>query len=158
MANWAWPEIIDEDSARSAAHMAGGWAAAVAGITTLLAVIGMVSSFRMVPPTGLIDAALFAVVAWRVWNGSRAWAITGLALYSLEVVINIVTHPPGVGVLTIIVYLALINGIRGTFGLHKFVQINTPQPVALVATAGSQMPTSGTPPPPPPTLPSSPIQ
>jgi hypothetical protein len=138
--------------------MAGGWAAAVAGLTTLLAVIGMVSSFKMVPPLGLIDAALFAVVAWRVWNGSRAWAITGLVLYSAEVLMNIVTRPPGVGILTVIVYLALINGIRGTFGLHKFVQLNTPQPEALAATVGSQMPTSGTPPPPPPSPPTSPIQ
>src|SRR5450755_1150960 len=41
MANWAWPEINDEDSARDAAHIAGGWAGVVAGVTTLLAAVSI---------------------------------------------------------------------------------------------------------------------
>src|SRR5882757_11502291 len=80
MANWAWPEIIDEDSARDAAHMAGGWAGVVAGLTTLFAVLSIFGGISVmgIGPLSLIDAALFAVVAWQTWRGSRAFAIGGL--------------------------------------------------------------------------------
>jgi len=157
MANWAWPEIIDEDSAREAAHRAGGWAAVVAGLTTILAVISMVSSVSLlgIGPWSLVDAALFGVVAWRIWCGSRAFAVAGLSLYCLEVLYGVVTHPPGVGILTIIILLALINGVRGTFGLHKYEQIKLQEamnaaPAPMVYQAPQfYMPTTSTPPPPP---------
>jgi hypothetical protein len=155
MANWAWPEIIDEDSARDAAHKAGGWAAAVAGITALLAVISLTgSSLFGITPLSLVDAALFGVVAWRVWYGSRAWAVAGLSLYSLEVLFSVINHPPGVGILTIIVLLALINGVRGTFALHKYMEMNQQQAMSAAQAAGAQnyqpyMPTTAVPPPPP---------
>jgi hypothetical protein len=153
MANWAWPEIIDEDSARDAAHMAGGWAAVVAGLTAILAIVSMVGgvSIMGIRSLSLIDAALFAIVAWQTWRGSRAFAVAGLSLYSVGVLYNIVTHPPGVGVLTIIIMLALINGVRGTFGLHKFEEMKKqemmmqPPPMAYQAA----MPTTSVPPPPP---------
>ena len=153
MANWAWPGIIDEDSARDAAHMAGGWAGVVAGLTTLFAVISIFGGVSVlgIRAWSLLDAALFGVVAWRVWAGSRAWAVTGLSLYCLEVLYGMVTHPPGVGILTIIIVLALINGVRGTFGLHKFIEMRQqqmmiqPPPMAYQAA----MPSTSVPPPPP---------
>jgi hypothetical protein len=154
MANWAWPDIHDEDSARSAAHVAGGWAAAVAIITALLVLINLLSSSQImgIGRLALIDSALFAIVAWRVWVGSRAWAVTGLVLYAFEITWNVVTHPPGVGILTIIIVLALINGVRGTFSLHKFLEMKRPemQPVLASAASATYMPTTTTPPPPPP--------
>lgn len=152
MANWAWPEITDEESARSAAHMAGGWAAAVTGLTTLLVVINMLSSSRIlgIGPSALLDAALFGIVAWRVWNGSRPWAIAGLSLYALEIAWNVVHNPPGIGILTIIILLALINGVRGTFRLHAYMEAGRPQPQVMMQAAphGTFMPTTSTPPPP----------
>jgi hypothetical protein len=153
MANWAWPEIIDEDSARDAAHMAGGWAGVVAGVTTLFAILSVFAGISVMGIRGwsLLDAALFAVVAWRIWCGSRAFAVAGLSLYGLEVLYSVVTHPPGIGILTVIILLALINGVRGTFGLHKFVELRTQQviyqPSPMAYAAG--MPTTSTPPPPP---------
>lgn len=153
MANWAWPEIVDEDSARDAAHRAGGWAAVVAGLTGLLAIVSMVGGVSLmgIRPLSLIDAALFAIVAWQTWGGSRAFAVAGLSLYSVGVLYGIVTHPPGVSILTIIIMLALINGVRGTFGLHKFEEMKKqemvmqPPPMAYQAA----MPTTSVPPPPP---------
>jgi hypothetical protein len=159
MANWAWPGIVDEDSARSAAHVAGGWAYVVGGLTALLTVISIASSTSIMgmSPWSFLDAALFGVVGWRVWNGSRPWAIAGLVLYCLEVAMNVIEHPPGVSILSIIILLALINGVRGTFALHKYVEMNKPQaqPVpAMAQSAGATyMPTSSTPPPPPPSDP-----
>jgi hypothetical protein len=142
MANWAWPEVSDEDSARTAAHMAAGWAAVVAGVTTLVSLLSLAGMFRMpgIGPSSLLDAALFGLVAWRVWNGSRAWAVAGLALYCLEIVWSVVTHPPGVGILTVLILLALINGVRGTFGLHKFLEAKKQQSMAASASGGPVAP------------------
>jgi hypothetical protein len=158
MANWAWPEITDEDSARSAAHIAGGWAAFVAGLTTLLAIVSIVNSGPVMGIRGsaLVDAVLFAAVAWRVWAGSRAWAVTGLALYCIEIVFNVVTHPPGIGIFTILVLLGLVNGVRGTFKLHQYEELRKQRmfeeraAAAQAQSFSSFMPSSGTPPPPPP--------
>ena len=105
--------------------MAGGWAAFVAGLTALLSFIslGTGQSVMGITQWSLIDAVLFAVVAWRIWCGSRAWAVAGLGIYCLGVLYRVVTQPPGIGILTIIIILALINGVRGTFGLHKFIEM-----------------------------------
>ena len=96
----------------------------------------------------LIDS--LAVVAWQTWQGSRIFAVVGLSLYSLEVFYSVVKHPPGIGILTIIILLALINGVRGTFGLHKYTELkrqemmNQPQAMAYQAA----MPSTSVPPPP----------
>lgn len=157
MANWAWPEICDEDSARDATHRAAVWAAVVAGLTALLAIAGIVASQPIfgIGPSALLDAALFGVVAWRIWNGSRPWAVTGLLLYCFEVIWSVATHPPGVGILTIIILLALVNGVRGTFGLHRYLEIKKQQEAfsqtqALGQASGfaAYMPSTSTPPPP----------
>jgi hypothetical protein len=158
MANWAWPEIVDEDSARSAAHMAGGWAAIIAGITAVVAVVRMFASGQNEAALSLVDAALFGVVAWRVWNGSRPWAVAGLALYCLEIVISVINRPPGVGIFTVIVILALVNGVRGTFKLHQYVEARKQQEAmvqsaAAAAAAMPQIPTFSAPPPPRPPSP-----
>ncbi len=153
MANWAWPEIVDEDSARSAAHRAGGWAGVIGGLTGLVVVIRMFTSGQNEAAAGLLDAALFGVVAWRVWNGSRPWAVAGLALYLLETVVAMVTHPPGISIFTFIIVLALVNGVRGTFKLHQYVEARKQQEAMVQAAAAAaaavpQIPTFSAPPPP----------
>ena len=153
MANWAWPEISDEDSARSAARKAGGWAGIIGGLTGLVVVIKMFATGQNGEAAGLLDAALFGVVAWRVWNGSRPWAVAGLALYLLETVVAMVTHPPGISIFTFIIVLALVNGVRGTFKLHQYVEARKQQEAmaqaaAAAAVAVPQIPTFSAPPPP----------
>ncbi len=153
MANWLWPDISDEDSARSAAHKAGGWAGAIAGVTAVVVVIKIFTTGHNEEAAGLLDAALFGVVAWRVWNGSRPWAIAGLVMYLLEIAAAIVTHPPGVSILTFFAFLALINGVRGTFKLHEHVEARKQQEAmtqaaAAAVAAAPQIPTFSAPPPP----------
>jgi len=157
MANWAWPEIFDEESARDAAHKAGGWAAFVAGLTALFAVISLTSGTSVMGADGwsLIDAALFAAVAWRTWCGSRGWAIAGLAIYCIGVLYRIASHPPGVSILTIFIILALINGVRGTFALHRFIEMKKQEAMNAMVDTGAQAyqayaSTTSVPPPPPP--------
>jgi hypothetical protein len=152
MANWAWPEIIDEDSARDAAHMAGGWAGVVAGLTTLFAIISIIGDVSVMGagPLSLVDAALFAVVGWQTWRGSRAFAVAGLSLYGLEICYGILSHRYGIGVLTFVILLAFVNGVRGTFGLHKFKGTSHQQAFdATSFTFHGAMPATSTPPAPP---------
>jgi hypothetical protein len=70
-----------------------------------------------------------------------------------KVLYNVMKHPPGIGILTIIILLALINGVRGTFGLHKYeemkqqeIQITMGQPEPMAYHAA--MPSTSVPPPP----------
>ena len=67
--------------------MAGGWAGVVAGLTTLLAAVSIFGGISVmgIRAWSLVDAALFGVVAWRIWCGSRVFAVVGLSLYGLEV-------------------------------------------------------------------------
>ena len=128
------------------------------GLTTLLAVGSIFAGGPImgISVSSLLDAALFGVVAWRVWNGSRPWAIAGLSLYCLETAVNVATHPPGVGILTILILIALINGVRGTFKLHEYESARKQRELEEQAAAqqaqafAATMPSSGTPPPPPP--------
>ena len=137
--------------------MAGGWAAFVAGLTALFAIISLTSGVSVMGITSwsLIDAGLFAAVAWRTWCGSRAWAVAGLAIYCLGVLYRVVTTPPGIGILTIFIILALINGVRGTFGLHKFLELKRQEGMNEALGVGYQpqrayAATTSVPPPPPP--------
>lgn len=144
MANWAWPEIMDEESALDASHKAGGWAGFIGAFTALLATISLVTGTTLMGIEGgaLFDAALFGIVAWRVWNGSRPWAVAGLTLYLFEIGWNL-THHGGFGILTVIVVLALVNGVRGTFALHNYraekakMMESQPNSQASAAAAGS---------------------
>ena len=70
----------------------------------------------------MLDAALFAVIGWRIRRMSRAWSIVGLCLYLMEAVVSLGTRDAGVGVLTIVFVLAYINGLRGVFAYHRYMK------------------------------------
>ena len=59
----------------------------------------------------LVDAILFAVIAWRLWRKSRAWAVVGLAFMVLENVDKLKSAPSTFGVITIILSLAIVNAV-----------------------------------------------
>jgi len=89
----------------------------------LLAILSLVYKKPILGFDGLalIDAGLFALVAWRIHKMSRTWAIIGLVLYLLDGVERLINSPSGaIGVITIIIVLAFIGGIRGTFAFHRY--------------------------------------
>ena len=70
---------------------------------------------------GLVDAVIFALIAWRISKVSRTWAVVGLLMYLLEVGYKLATNPSGaLGILTIIFILMYISAIRGTFAYHRY--------------------------------------
>ncbi len=118
-----WPEIKDTNTAKDAVHGAAAVSVFIAAITGLLAILSLVYKKPILGLDGLalVDAGLFALIAWRIYKMSRTWAVIGLVLYLLESGERLVSHPSAaVGVMTIIFILAFIGGIRGAFAFHRY--------------------------------------
>src|SRR6267378_4728350 len=78
-----WPSVSDLEGAKKAAHEGAGAAVFVAAVTTLFSVLA-IFDIRILPgfsPWSLVDGGLFAIVAWRIYEMSRAWAVVGLLLF-----------------------------------------------------------------------------
>jgi hypothetical protein len=119
-----WPPVTHREGAKQAAHEGAGAAvfvAAVTGLFSALAIFGV----QILPgfsPSSLVDAGLFAVVAWRVYRLSRAWAVVGLSLFVAEQAYGFyhrgITLTAGL-VVVIILLLGFIHGVRGTFAYRR---------------------------------------
>jgi hypothetical protein len=113
---WYWPTVEDESSAEQATKAAVGVSWFIAGLTGLLAVLSIFYHKPIfgIDGLGLIDAAIFALIAWRISKLSRTWAVVGLLMYLLEVGYKLATNPGGaMGVLTIIFILIYSTGFVG---------------------------------------------
>ncbi|MGB6630131.1 MAG: hypothetical protein WBE52_02750, partial [Terriglobales bacterium] len=97
--SWYWNEIGDTYSAKYATTTAVWISYLIAAVNGIIAIL----SLAYHKPTlgingwGLLNAALFAVVGWGIGRLSRAWAVVGLSLYLLEVLIAIGTSRLAVG-------------------------------------------------------------
>jgi hypothetical protein len=111
---WYWPNVSTSEKSKSAAHQ-GAIACFVVGIFTAV-IMGLNAS--------LIEALLFVVAGLGIWKLSRFWAVFGLALYLIETVLDEFpsgsrSEAAGYIVVTIVLTLALITGVRGTFAYHR---------------------------------------
>lgn len=119
---WYWPDVSDLDGAKEAARY-GMWCAVfVAGVTTfvvLLATFGV--SIMGTKPAALLDAVLFAGIAFGLSKNSRFAAVAGFVLFMIEKIYMLMTTGSflSVGVLGIIIGLGFLNSIRGTFAYWK---------------------------------------
>ena len=84
------------------------YGAVAAGLNALLAAgIGIAAIGLAHPVMGmdawiLVDAAVFAVITWRVYCQSLPWAIMGLALFALEELFKLASHPSFMGMVSAI--------------------------------------------------------
>jgi|SRR5580704_1224082 hypothetical protein len=120
---WYWPTIEDESSAEAATKPAVGASGFFAAVTGLIAILSIVYHRPVFGFSGwsLVDALLFVVIAWRIKQMSRTWAVLGLLIYLLEVSFNVATNKNGaIGVMTVIFVLTYIGAIRGTFAFHRY--------------------------------------
>lgn len=119
-----WPSVADKEGARGTALQGTGSAILVAGIGTLFSVLAMfgIQVFPGYSPWALIDAGLFAVVAWRIYRMSRAWAVVGLLLFVVERGYTFYEHgakaTAGI-VVAVILLLGFVNGVRGAFAYRR---------------------------------------
>jgi len=120
---WLWPNVSEQDGAMKAIKGASQAAFIVSGITALVAVIALVGGKPVAGFEGwaLVDAILMAVAGWRITKHSRAWAVVALVYWTGASVARVlsVSAVGAFGVVTIIILLAFVGGVRGTFALHK---------------------------------------
>lgn len=118
-----WPSIETELEAKGAARQGAGAAGFLAGVTTLSSILA-IFDIRVLPgssPLSLLDAGLFAIVAWRIYRMSRAWALVGLLLYVYELAYSVYLHGTKVTAslfVGAILLVGFVNGVRGTFAYH----------------------------------------
>jgi hypothetical protein len=123
-----WPEVDSSDGAKGAAHQGAGSAVIVAGVTTLFSVLA-IFGVQILPgfsPASLIDAGLFAIVAWRIYKMSRIWAVLGLVFFVGERVYSLYLRGlTGAGglVVGVILLFGFISGVRGTFAYQKLSKV-----------------------------------
>ena len=119
---WAWPSISDKESARGAVVYGFGWYIFSVVVTAIIAVSSLVAGHEIAGYDGwsLVDAALLALIAWRLWKNSRAWAVTGLVYESINVLYKLNEHQARFGIMPILIYLAAISSVRGAFAFHKY--------------------------------------
>ena len=119
-----WPSVETEVEARGAAYQGAGAAVFVASVTGLFSVLAMFD-IRILPgfsPLSLVDAGLFAIMAWRIYRMSRAWALVGLLGYVSERAYSIYVHGATATagwIVGVIILLGFVNGVRGTFAYHR---------------------------------------
>ncbi len=127
---WYWPTFGNVADAVQASNGAF-WAAVFCAAVT--AIFATISAFTHVGVIGVsassyVDAVLFALVAWRIRRRSKAFAIIGLALFVLEKVYQYTTQPLSTLGFSLVVAIALlflfINGVRGNFAYHRFINAN----------------------------------
>ena len=73
-------------------------------------------------PSALVDAALFAIVAWGLWKKSRAAAVSGLLLYAIERLYMWSTVGMQNPIVPVLLTLMFINGVRGTFAWKRLAR------------------------------------
>jgi hypothetical protein len=122
--NSLWPDVADRSSAVKAIK-SGYWAAVfVASVTAAIALISLFvhKPILGIDGLGLFDAVMFAAIAFGIDRKSRAAAVIGLVLYVLERVYMTATNgaSASAGIMTIILTLSFVHGIRGTFAYKKF--------------------------------------
>ena len=119
-----WPKPDSITAAISAAKQGAIACFVVAAITGIIALVSISSRQQIIGLNGwsLIDAALFAIAGLRILRLSRTWSIVGLVLYLAEAGFRLSQGQFSGIVVMIILIIALINGVRGTFAYRHLYE------------------------------------
>ena len=113
-----WPSVRTDDEAIKAVKQASGVALFCAAVFTLFGFLAVTPVGRDIfGVTNLVDAFLFALIAWGIWKQSRLAAWSGLVLCLSEV--WRLRTMENYWMLAIILLLTFIAGIRGVHALHS---------------------------------------
>jgi hypothetical protein len=124
--NWFWPPVDSLDAAKEAAKQGAIAAALVAGITAIVAILSLFG-LEITSLWALVDAALFALIAFGIYKLSRVAAVLGLLLYLWEQISQILITGKTNIILVVLFTLYFIHAIRGTFAYHKLKE-QQPEP------------------------------
>jgi len=124
---WYWEDVNDLSGAEKA--MQGGfWAAlAVAIITSVFVALSFAGvNLFGIGAAALLDAAIFAAIAFGIKRKSRFAAVAGLVLYIVERVYMMQRGGRGGIIMGIFFTLLFINAVRGAFAYHRLTQQASP--------------------------------
>ena len=110
-----WPSVDTAEGAALAAKQ-GFWAVLICTVVTAAFALLSIMGFD---PSALVDAALFAIIAWGLWNKSRFAAVSGLLLYVIERLYMWSTVGIQNPVIPVLFTLFFISGVRGTFAWKR---------------------------------------
>ena len=99
----------------------------MAGITAIAAILSLFG-WEITSLGALVDAGLFALIAFGIYKMSRLAAVLGLLLYLWGQLSQILATGKTNFILVILFTLYFIHGIRGTFAYHKLKK-QQPEPV-----------------------------
>ena len=132
---WLFPSITNKEKAKQVARQ-GTWAAGIVALITLVLTVIVISENPALPYNNLPkldawafwDVGIFVAIAWGIYKMSRVAAVAGLVIYIAEQVLIRVSNPKlatnGI-FFTVLIVIAFINGIRGTFAYHSLPPSNT---------------------------------
>ena len=134
--SWFWPDVSDLDGARSACRLGMWCAIVVAAVTSLVSILSLFG-IRVLGASAysLVDAALFAAIAFGMSRYSRFAAVAGFLLYLAEKILTLVATGSilGVGALGVVFLIGFLNAIRGSFAYHKLWNAAPPSGAAAPA-------------------------
>jgi hypothetical protein len=127
---------------RALRHVLCGFFAGVTTLFVLLAIFGF--SFMGIKPNALLDAVLFAGIAFGLSRYSRIAAVAGFALFVIEKIYMVMATGSflAVGVLGILIALGFLNSIRRTFA-HAKLGGAAPGGMAALLSGGRPAPSPG---------------
>ena len=137
--SWYWPDVSDLDGAKDATRFGMWCAILVAGVTALFVVLSFFGIRLMaITPAALLDAALFAAIAYGLSKYSRFAAAAGFVLFLVEKIYAVVTTGSilGAGVLGVVILFGFLNGVRGAFAYQKLLAAVPPQAAPPTAVSG----------------------
>ena len=118
-----WPAITDVQSAAKAVRDASMYAYWVAAVTASFSVWAMFYGPVLgIDGFGIFDAAAMVFIAWRISNFSETWTTIAILYWGGNILYKATTQPElgSVGVVSILILLGFINGLRGVIGFSKF--------------------------------------
>ena len=134
LAAWFWPRVSDRKNAQFAITEAFCVAAVLALVTALLATVELMkSTSEGTEADAFASALVFGGISYGIYRKSRISAISGLVLYLASRAYAIATVGSRPGVISLLVALAFLHGVRGTFAYHKL----PPRPAGLPSLAQS---------------------
>jgi hypothetical protein len=125
---FVWPDIYDTRTADSAVLYGVGVAGWNTFCTAALALYSLCVGHKVAGLDGfaLLDAALMAIVAWRIYRRSFAWSVFGLLFYLFERITYLIAVPQDAKhtsavpyIMTVSFALAFVASIRGTYFLRQ---------------------------------------
>jgi hypothetical protein len=126
-----WPDVSDQSGAREAINVGSWLIFAYAIVSTATVVMAGLATNKVGPLVGSaflapIVGTLIALIGLGIRRGLRPVAIIGLAIVGWDIV-ALLLNRGFPGVMLVFALLGMVNGVRGTFALHR-LQSAAPAP------------------------------